>query len=356
MASSGPSDYVQTILGPVPLNNIGKTLTHEHLSLDFTDFYVEPPRHLKTIFKENIQLHNVGIYKQYPYSSKYNVIFNDEDTAKAVIKDIDDFYKAGGNTIVENSCHGLKRNVSFMIKVSAETKVNILLGTGFYVAATQSPDTLAFSEENMYKLIRSELEERCLDFEGRAAFIGEVGSTWPISDFEKRSIRATGLVQEVLKCPVTFHPGRDAQAPFEIMRIYQEAGGDGRKAIMSHLDRTLTNEETLLEFADEFNCYCQFDLFGTECSFYQLNPTTDMPSDAERLDFAKKLRDEKQLDRILLSHDIHTKHRLISFGGHGYSHIINNVVPKMRIKGFTEEEIDCVLVQNPKNWLTTFVK
>lgn len=56
--------------------------------------------------------------------------------------------------------------------------------------------------------------------------------------FEKRAIQATGEVQQQLKCPVSFHPGRNAAAPSEIMRIYQEAGGDARKAILSHLDRT----------------------------------------------------------------------------------------------------------------------
>lgn len=56
--------------------------------------------------------------------------------------------------------------------------------------------------------------------------------------FEKRAIQATGEVQQQLKCPVSFHPGRDAAAPLEIMRIYQEAGGDAKKAILSHLDRT----------------------------------------------------------------------------------------------------------------------
>lgn len=68
----------------------------------------------------------------------------------------------------------------------------------------------------------------------------------------------------------------------------------------------------LLEFADETKCYCQFDLFGTECSFYQLNPLVDMLSDAQRIDRVKCLRDDKKLDRVLLSHDIHTKHRLVS--------------------------------------------
>lgn len=56
--------------------------------------------------------------------------------------------------------------------------------------------------------------------------------------FEKRAIQATGEVQQQLKCPVSFHPGRNAAAPSQIMRIYQEAGGDARKAILSHLDRT----------------------------------------------------------------------------------------------------------------------
>lgn len=56
-------------------------------------------------------------------------------------------------------------------------------------------------------------------------------------DFEKRAILATAEVQNNLHCPVSFHPGRDAQAPLEVMRVYLEAGGDKKRAVMSHLDR-----------------------------------------------------------------------------------------------------------------------
>lgn len=56
-------------------------------------------------------------------------------------------------------------------------------------------------------------------------------------EFEKRSIQATGTVQAELKCPVSFHPGRESVAPGEIVRIYLEAGGNADKCIMSHLDR-----------------------------------------------------------------------------------------------------------------------
>lgn len=68
----------------------------------------------------------------------------------------------------------------------------------------------------------------------------------------------------------------------------------------------------LLDFA-KLGVYCQFDLFGTEVSLYQLNLRVDMPSDAQRMDKVVLLANEGYEDRILMSHDIHTKHRLVSF-------------------------------------------
>lgn len=66
----------------------------------------------------------------------------------------------------------------------------------------------------------------------------------------------------------------------------------------------------LLEFA-KLGQYCQFDLFGTECSLYQLAMHVDMPSDAQRMDSVILLAKAGYEDRILISHDIHTKHRLV---------------------------------------------
>lgn len=66
-----------------------------------------------------------------------------------------------------------------------------------------------------------------------------------------------------------------------------------------------------MEFADATKCYIQFDLFGTECSFYQLNPSVDMLSDAQRVKRIALLKKEEKLNRVLMSHDIHTKHRLV---------------------------------------------
>lgn len=58
--------------------------------------------------------------------------------------------------------------------------------------------------------------------------------------------------------------------------------------------------------------YLEFDLFGTESSHYQLNRLVDMPSDAQRIAHIYKLVAEGYENKLLVSHDIHTKHRLVS--------------------------------------------
>lgn len=71
------------------------------------------------------------------------------------------------------------------------------------------------------------------------------------------------------------------------------------------------DDEALYDFA-KLGVYCQFDLFGTECSMFQLNMECDMPSDAQRMQNMVRLIKEGHEDRILMSQDIHSKHRLVS--------------------------------------------
>lgn len=234
-----------------------------------------------------------------------------------MLEDVKQFKEFGGGAIVENTTYGINRNLKLMHEVSKATGVRIVAGTGHYLEMTQKPETLNMSLEEMEQLYTREIEDGISvqlspndNINIKCGFIGEVGSVYPITNFERRCIQATAEVQSRLKCGVSFHPGRDQRAPFDILRIYLEAGGDASKCVMSHLDRTLLNDEKLLDFSD-IGCYCQMDLFGTEVSWYQLNPNVDMPSDAQRVERLKMLADNGKIDRILVSHDIHTKHRLV---------------------------------------------
>lgn len=208
-------------------------MTHEHFSLDFHKFYCEPPQQLSKFFTEGanakIHLKNAGFVRQYPYGSKYNINFEDGDTHRAVLEDVKLFKEFGGGSIVENTTHGINRDLKLMYKVAQSTGVNIVAGTGHYLEMTQKPETLNMSLEQMVALYTSEvLDGIAVQLSPSAAvtvkcgFIGEVGSVYPITGFERRSIQATAEVQSSLKCGVSFHPGRDQRAPFDILRIYLE--------------------------------------------------------------------------------------------------------------------------------------
>ena len=76
-----------------------------------------------------------------------------------------------------------------------------------------------------------------------------------------------------------------------------------------------------------------------------------MPSDAQRLDRIVKLLERDMASRLLISQDICTKHRTTKYGGHGYYHILENVVPFMRKKGISNEVIRQIIVDNPARLL-----
>lgn len=348
---------VMTVRGPIDPETLGFTLTHEHLSLDFHHFYVAPPPGLDVYVNKKITLQNVGYIRQYPYSSAYNVNFEDDETHDAVLKDVMQYKACGGGAIVENTSHGINRNLKLLYNISEACSVHIVAGTGHYVQAVQPDSVTHMTIEEMGDLYTKEIlfgtqvdtaaNETTMI---KCGMIGEVGSSWPITSFEKKAIQATAETQCVLNCPVTFHPGRDKDAPAEIVRLYLEAGGKADKCVMSHLDRTILDHGDLLEFA-KLGTYCQFDLFGTECSYYQLNNTGYMPSDEQRIQSIEMMLQEGYEDRVLMSHDIHTKHRLTHFGGHGYSHILNNILMRLSLRGIDIKTVDNITIKNPAKWL-----
>lgn len=61
--------------------------------------------------------------------------------------------------------------------------------------------------------------------------------------------------------------------------------------------------------------------------------------------------DAGYLKQILISQDICMKHLMLRYGGHGYAHILRNIVPQMLVRGITREQIHTMLVENPKRIL-----
>lgn len=340
---------IQTVLGCINPEDAGFTLAHEHLICNF-DYLVEsmPKTEFPEYCKRPLAPDFGWWVTHYPYSSAdNNHLFEETD---AIRDELHFFKKCGGGTIVENTTYGIEPDPKTLAKLSADTGVHLIAGTGYYIEPSR-PGTAHLTQEKYAEVMLKELTEGCAGTSVKAGIIGEVGCSWPMTDSERRVLRATAEVEAATGCPVIIHPGWNSAAPFEIMKIYQEAGGHADRVVMSHMDRTFFNIPELLEFAAT-GCYVEYDHFGLETSYYQLHDDTDMPSDATRIKNISALLEAGYQDRITVGHDIHTKHTLMKYGGHGFSHMLLQVVPRMLARGISRDNVDKIMKYNPQTWLT----
>src|SRR5216683_6188352 len=181
----------------------------------------------------------------------------------------------------------------------------------------------------------------------RAVFIGEIGTTWPWTDNEKKVVRAAVAAQCETGAALMIHPGRHERLPLEIVSFIRKEGADLGRTIMCHIERTIADPAVLLELAAT-GVYQEYDLFGLETSYYPYNPAFDMPNDGERMRQILFLIERGHLDQILMSHDIAYKHCLTKWGGFGYHHLLVNVIPRLRAKGADDKTVQTLLIDNPR--------
>ncbi|CAL8313046.1 N-acetyltaurine hydrolase [Gadus morhua] len=341
------SGKVLTVLGPIDPDQLGRTMTHEHLTMTFECCYFSPPPGDQV--ENPFQMQHMFWLRQNPYGNHENLLLKQENSA--VREELLAYKKAGGGAMVENTTTGIDRDLPTIRQMSKETGVHVIGGAGYYVDATHTEATKRMTVEELSVVMADEVLHGADGTGIRCGVIGEIGCSWPITDSEKKVLRATAHAQAQLGCPVIIHPGRNPTAPAEVVRVLREAGGDIGKTVMSHLDRTIFDHGELVEFAKE-GCYLEYDLFGTEMLDYPYDLSVDMPSDSQRVQALGVLVKEGYEDHIVVAHDIHTKNRLTKYGGHGYSHILKSIVPKMLRRGFTQAQVDKILIANPKRWLT----
>ena len=347
MADNGVKGFVQTVLGPVSPSELGPTMTHEHLLIDFLCMFNPPPEATaRARSQEPITLENLGWVRYNSYSNRDNLLLGDEETA---IEEASLFKRAGGGTIVDATTIGIGRDPLALARIARATGLNVVMGAGYYVDAVhpEGMDTLA--EPDIAAQIVADITQGVGDTGVRAGIIGEIGCTWPLTANERKVLRAAASAQRETGAAILIHPGRNEAAPREILVVLAEAGADVGRTIMGHLDRTVANLDTLMDLASS-GCYLEWDLFGNESSYYPLS-NISMPSDAQRIDVIAKMVGEGYGERIVVAHDVCTKHRLVRYGGHGYGHIVENIVPRMRQR-LSAQEVDAIVVQNPARILT----
>ena len=345
----------QTVLGLIDGSELGITLPHEHFFTDDSSYFKEPtdPEE-KRLSHQKITMENLWWARYHKMSSEDNLMLDDEDMA---IREAMYFKNAGGKTIVDMTPNNVGRDPAGLVNVAKATGLNIIMGTAYYIAQSWVPEMKMDSktDEDIAQEFIQDIAVGVGDTGIKAGIIGEIGMSWPIEKGEEKVLRAAGIASKETGAGINIHPGGHPDAAFAYIKILEEVGTDLNRVSFAHMTRTfpISDRANRARVADK-GCYLEYDLFGADGIYpTQMAMGFDVANDAIRLTEFMELIEDGFLDRILMSQDNCFKVMLRAYGGNGYAHILELIVPKMRAKEMTEEQINTILVENPKR-INTF--
>lgn len=312
MASLSGSDanaQVMTVKGPVPPDELGVTLSHDHLILDAFKLFGEA-------------------------SGSYAWILDDEDIA---IQEVIRFRAAGGGAIADPTNVGIGRNPKALRHISEETGVHIIMGAGWY--RERAYPTYIY-EDMPDKLADRLVNDLLVGVDGteiRAGFIGEIGTErGHISPAQERVFRAAGRAHARTGCPILTHTTHFGELALEQLDLLAEEQVPAERVIISHLgDRP--GIKWWLPIAQR-GAWLSIDNLGFVGGYAPLDV---------RADNVAGLCAEGLVDQIMLGSDLCLTDQLATFGGPGYDTVIRNFLPLLCQRGVSEDLIHIMTVANP---------
>ncbi|MEW6637948.1 MAG: phosphotriesterase-related protein [Actinomycetota bacterium] len=333
---------VQTVLGPIPADELGVTLMHEHLLVDATPWFKEPEEATKRhLARRPVSIEMLGALRNDPFLCRDNCELLDEDAA---IEEATLFCRAGGETIVDPTCRGIGRDPKALQRISRATGLNVVMGTGYYLEPSHPEHVKGMSVEAIAEEAERDVEE---GVDGvRAGIIGEIGISKDFTAEEEKVLRGAAQAQARTGVPLEVHlPGWERHG-LRVLDAVEEEGGDLSRTVLCHMNPSGEDLEYQAAAASR-GAWLEYDMIGMD--FYYADQEAQSPSDEESARAIRRLRDAGLLDRVLLSQDVFVKIQLVRYGGTGYAHILEHFVPRLKRHGFSDKEIRQLLVENPKS-------
>lgn len=336
---------VITVRGPIAGEKMGITLPHEHLLWHHT------PDEL---------------------------VFDDPILAT---EELMKFSKAGGQTLVELTNVGIGRDPVGLKDISLKTGVNIIMGCGYYKEQWHPSDMDEKTVEELAEEMVKDMTEGVKGTGIQAGVIGEIGIIGIVSltANEKKVIIASAKAQLRTGVAINLHfdTGTKEERRMHVLDILEDEGVSLDRVINSHLLAGKIDEARRIQRV--------FSMKGAPSQFYEscrqapwnpFEPRIESPSYHQRIAqrgsyveydffgqeglfpsisryeqesvFIKELIESGFLERILISQDVCSKKHLTKYGGWGYGHILNNVIPMFKENGITDEDIRTIMIENPK--------
>jgi phosphotriesterase-related protein len=314
---------VDTITGPLELDELGPTLMHEHVFVLNTEI-----------------LQNYGDYWE-----------TEERIADAVAK-LSSLHGRGIRTIVDPTVIGLGRYLPWVQQVAEQVDLNIVAATGLYTY-----DDVPFffhhrgvlfdnEAEPMVRHFVRDITEGIADTGVKAGIIkcatDEKGPTPGVD----RVLRACARAHRETGVAITTHTDAGTHRGRDQQRIFTEEGVDLARVVIGHCGDS-TDTDYLRELMDNGSTI-GMDRFGLDL----LLPFAD------RVATVAALCEQGYADRMVLAHDAAC---FIDWFDEGlqpvmapnwhFNHISDDVLPALREHGVSDDQIDQMLIGTPSRLL-----
>lgn len=336
---------ILTVMGPIDPAELGSTLMHEHIFIDFQN----PVARAAISRATDLGLHLAPVTLETLSGVRYRGVPNRDnlyltDLGEA-IEEVMEFKRRGGGAIVDTTSIGLGRDPQALVQVAGATGLQIVMGAGWYQKQFHPADMDRRTVEELTDVIVRDITVGAEGTPVRSGIIGEVGVDGnPLTENEMKSIRAAARASRMTGAAVTFHRGGNGEEKFRVLDAMVAEGADLRRVIMGHSNNIAVDLPFMKRLLDR-GVFLQFDTLG--------RPRTALGG----VDDFKVARGIAELvkagfaDRIMLSQDVCNKIHQKAYGGFGFSYVLEHFLPVLRELGVSDADVQKMMVENPRRAL-----
>ncbi|MBX6352519.1 MAG: phosphotriesterase [Thermoflavifilum sp.] len=317
---------VNTVTGPVPVDQLGKTLMHEHFVFGYPGYQGDITL---GAFDHRASL-DIGI-----------------GVAKRLLAH-------GVKTVVDPTPNDCGRNPELLREISERTGLQIICATGYYYEGEGAPAYFKFrasfgdAEKEIYEMFMTEITEGIGRTGIKPGIIKLGSSRGEITPYEQMFFRQAARVQRETGITIVTHTQEGTMGPEQAELLVSE-GADPTRVVIGHMDG---NTDVRYHYATlEKGVNIAFDRFG-------LQVIAGCPMDFHRETVLIGLIGMGYGDRIVLSHDTVNcwcgrplspppQAAALMENWHP-THIFDHVIPVLRKAGISEEQIERIFVDNPR--------
>lgn len=334
---------VMTVKGEIGIESLGITLMHEHIYANNSGWWHCPScMDRMSLANEKINMGILGELRMDPFVNKDNIILDDKDAVRNELKEL---YQLGGRTVVDPTNIGIGRNPKVLREISNETNLNIVMGAGFYLQPTHPDYVKSFTKHDISELIEKEFLIGVDNTGIKIGIIGEIGISKDFTEQEERVLRGAAIASRKTKLPLSVHlPGWERHG-IKVLEIAKEEGCAEKQIILCHMNPSHRDTDYQQKLAED-GAWIEYDMVGMD--YYYADQNAQCPYDNENASAIKNLIDNGFLGSILLSQDVFIKMMLKKYGGFGYTYILTHFKKRLIDFGVLEEQINEILIENPK--------